>query len=329
MIEISRLQKVIENNTVLDISNIQVSPGEIVSVVGPVGSGKKQLLDILIGKSLPTVGEIQIGHTTPIKHDEFSRLVGVLFLDDGLYTRQTVQQNLDFQARLYNINKKRVLEVLTQVGLGDHTGVRVEKISSGLSRRLALGRAILHKPKVLILVEPFERCDESSIQLLSRVFLEFAEDGVALLILAEDLNNLNTICDKVYLLNQGKIVEEYNPSEVHQASLPFKIPVRYEGRVTLVNPVDILFADAGEGRAYLQTREIRLPTQFNLSELEERLSRSGFFRAHRSYLVNLQHVMEVIPYTRNSYSLRLNDEKNTEIPLSKAAAGELRALLGF
>lgn len=329
MIEIIRLQKVIENNTVLDISKIQVSPGEIISVVGPVGSGKKQLLDILIGKSQPTVGEIKIGHTTPFNHDEFSRLVGVLFLDDGLYTRQTVQQNLAFQARLYNINKKRVLEVLNQVGLGDHAGVRVDKISSGLSRRLALGRAILHKPKLLILVEPFERCDVSSVQLLSRVFLEFAEDGVAMLILAEDLKNLNTICDKVYLLNQGKITEEYNPSEVHQASLPFKIPVRYEGRVTLVNPVDILFADAGEGRAYLQTREIRLPTQFTLSELEERLSRSGFFRAHRSYLVNLQYVLEVIPYTRNSYSLRLNDKNNTEIPLSKAAAGELRALLGF
>jgi ABC-2 type transport system ATP-binding protein len=59
------------------------------------------------------------------------------------------------------------------------------------------------------------------------------------------------------------------------------------------------------------------------------LARSGFFRAHRSYLVNLQHVKEVIPYTRNSFSLRLDDPQNTEIPLSKSAAGELRELLGY
>ena len=79
-----------------------------------------------------------------------------------------------------------------------------------------------------------------------------------------------------------------------------------EGRVALVNPGEILFADAAEGRAYLQTLEGRLPTQFNLSELENRLARSGFFRAHRGYLVNLQHVKEVIPFTRNSFSLRLD-----------------------
>ena len=57
--------------------------------------------------------------------------------------------------------------------------------------------------------------------------------------------------------------------------------------------------------------------------------RSGFFRAHRAYLVNLQHVKEVIPYTRDSFSLRLNDPANTEIPLSKSAANELKDLLGY
>ena len=131
------------------------------------------------------------------------------------------------------------------------------------------------------------------------------------------------------MLNHGQITDSYRPDKEGHAGLPFKIPVRFEGKVVLINPVDILFADAAEGRAYLQTEDDRLPTQFTLSELEDRLSRSGFFRAHRSYLVNLQHVKEVIPYTRNSFSLKLNDDKNTEIPLSKSAAGELRELLDY
>ena len=99
--------------------------------------------------------------------------------------------------------------------------------------------------------------------------------------------------------------------------------------VALVNPGDILYADAKEGHAFITTREGRLPTQFILGKLEERLSRSGFFRAHRGYLFNLQHVKEVIPYTRNSFSLKLNDEANTEVPLSKSAASELKDLLGY
>jgi ABC-2 type transport system ATP-binding protein len=102
-----------------------------------------------------------------------------------------------------------------------------------------------------------------------------------------------------------------------------------EDKIALVNPADILFVEAQDGRAFLKTAGERLPTQFTLSELEQRLSRSGFFRAHRSYLVNLQHVIEVIPYTRNSYSLRLDDPDDTTIPLSKSAAAELRELLGY
>ena len=156
-----------------------------------------------------------------------------------------------------------------------------------------------------------------------------AEEGTTVLILSSDNANLHTLCDTVYLLEQGRLTESYKPQEEPQAALPFKIPVKLEGKVALINPVDILYADAVDGKAFLQIRSDRLPTQFTLSELEERLARSGFFRAHRSYLVNLQHVKEVIPYTRNSFSLRLDDEENTEIPLSKSAAGELRELLGY
>jgi ABC-2 type transport system ATP-binding protein len=107
------------------------------------------------------------------------------------------------------------------------------------------------------------------------------------------------------------------------------VPAKLEGKVALVNPAEIYFVTAQDDRAYLQTAEELIPTQFTLAELEKRLSRSGFFRAHRGYLVNLQHVKEVIPYTRDSFSLRLKDEDNTEIPLSKSAAKELRELLGY
>ena len=105
--------------------------------------------------------------------------------------------------------------------------------------------------------------------------------------------------------------------------------MRLESEVALVNPADILFASASEGRCTLRTVTGDLPTQFTLGELEERLARRGFFRAHRSYLVNLQHVKSVIPYTRNAFSLILDDADETEIPLSKSSAAELRELLGY
>lgn len=331
-IEIKGLQKVIAQNLVIDIEALTVKAGEIAALVGSVGSGKAQLLELLIGRSRPTVGTVRLVGVDPFAEKErFSRQVGVLFSEDALYKRQSPLGNLKFYCRLRRFPRSRATEVLAQVGLADHADTRVEKLPSSLARRLAFGRAILHNPTILLLVEPFAKCDGASISLLSNLMRQLAGDGKALLILADDTANLTALCDTIHILDQGRIVESYKPEEKQGAELPFKIPARREGQVAvvLVNPADILFAEAEGGHAFLQTGEGRLPTQFTLAELEQRLSRSGFFRAHRGYLVNLQHVKEVIPYTRNSFSLRLDDAARTEIPLSKSAARELRELLGY
>ena len=330
MIELKGLQKVIDQNIVVDVESLTVESGEIAALVGPVGSGKDALFDLLIGKSRPTVGTLRLAGADPLSdRDRFSRQVGVLFAEDTLYKHRSPRANLVFHCRLRGLPKSRAEQVLAQVGLADHANARLEKLPPGLARRLAFGRAILHHPTVLLLVEPFTRCDEASISLLGNLMRQLADDGAAVLILADDAANLTALCDTIHILAQGRIIEAYQPQEERRAELPFKIPARLEDKVALVNPADILYADAESGRAFLQTAEGRLPTQFTLAELEERLSRSGFFRAHRGYLVNLQHVKEVIPYTRNSFSLRLDDAAGTEIPLSKTAARELRELLGY
>jgi ABC-2 type transport system ATP-binding protein len=330
MIEIKEVHKVVNQKTVLTIDRLIVKAGEIAAVVGPVDSGKNILLELLTGKSRPTMGSIRLAGVDPFAdRDQFSLKVGVEFSEDNLYVRQSSKSNLEFHSRLHRLPKKRVSEVLGEVGLADQSDIKVEKLSSSLVRRLAFGRAILHEPSVLLLVEPFEKCEESTISLLSDVIRQKAEDGASTLIIAEDNSNLTTLCDLIYRLDQGRIVQTYDPKDEQSPELPFMIPAKLEGKIALVSPAEILFVVAQEDHAYLQTAEDLFPTQFTMTELEKRLSRSGFFRAHRGYLVNLQHVKEVIPYTRDSFSLRLKDKAGTKIPLSKSAARELRELLGY
>jgi ABC-2 type transport system ATP-binding protein len=329
-IEIKGLQKVVDQNLVTDIDSLTVRAGEIAAVVGPRGSGKGTLLQLLTGRVRPTAGAIQILGLDPFAEKErLSRAIGVMFADDAVYKRQSPYGNLRFHCRLYGLSKSRADQVLTQVGLADQAKAKVDKLPSGLIRRLAFGCAILHQPEVLLLVEPFARCDEASISLLSGLMRQMAGEGATLLILADDSANLGSLCDTIHTLSQGRILETRTPQDERPADLPFKIPVRLEARVALVNPGDILYVTTEQSQTYLQTVEGRLPAQFTLTELEGRLARSGFFRAHRGYLVNLQHVKEVIPYTRNSFSLILDDEGETEIPLSKSAARELRELLDY
>lgn len=329
MIEITQLQKIINQRTALDIEILSIATGETAAVVGPADSGKEILFDLLIGRTEPSLGSIRLAGVDPTDKASFSQRVGVLFQEDGLYVRLSPMANLMLNCRLYGLPKEKAQEMLQKIGLADKSDAKIEKLPSGFQRRLAFGRSILHDPAVVILYEPFTRCDETSIQLISTLIQENAHEGTSFLILTDDTVYLEETCNNIYQLNMGRIRKVESESTDQPNRTPFLIPVRLDDKVRLVNPADILYAEAEGTHASIQTLESRMPTRFTLTELENRLKLSGFFRAHRSYLVNLQHVKEVIPYTRNSYSLRLTDENQTEIPLSRSAAGELRELLGY
>ncbi len=330
MIQIRDLQKVIDGQTVIDIPKMDVAAGEVAALAGSVGSGKRALFTLLTGRERPTMGSVRLADIDPFAdHEHFSRQVGVLFAEDNLYQRQSVYTNLKFYSRLYRLPAERIQQVLEQVGLADQAHVQVGKLTPSLVRRLSFGRAIIHRPTVLVLAEPFADCTDESIALIGRLIREQAADGAAVLLLSSSRANLVAHCDTIHRLEHGRIVESLRPQEESTPALPFMIPAKLEGKVALVDPADILYVFAQDDRAHLQTVSDRLPTQFTLAELEKRLIPSGFFRAHRSYLVNLQHVKEVIPYTRDSYTLRLKDPNGAEIPLTKSAARDLRDLLGY
>lgn len=330
MINLDHVHKVVDGVTVLEIERLRVDAGEIAAVIGAPGSGLDVLFELLIGRSRPAAGTVRLGEVDPIAdRAAFSTAVGVMFSDDALYRHRSARGHLAFDCRLRGLPRQRVDAVLADVGLADCAGIHAEKLPAALQRRLAFGRAIVHAPSVLLLAEPFARCDDATVDLLARQIRARAAAPAAVLILAHDTTRLTHVCSVLHILEHGRIVETRRPGADTTPTLPLKIPVRLEDEVVLVNPADILFAAAQEGRALLRTIDRELATQFTLNELEERLAGRGFFRAHRSYLVNLQHVKSVIPYTRATYSLILDDPAGTEIPLSRNAATELRQLLGY
>lgn len=330
MIVLTDLQKVQGQITVLDISSLQVKSGEIAALFGTFDCGVDVLFQLLIGKTMPTSGSVMIAGFNPYRdRQSFSRQVGVLFTENTLYKRLSTIENLYFYSRLYHLPRSRSYEVLEQVGLADQASTIADKLSPGLTRRLDLGRALLNNPRVLLLSQPLAGCDQASIELISQIVSKQAQIGVAVLIITHEMIGLEQICDTVYRMNQGRVVESRHPKVEEAQDRPFMIPARAQDKVILVDPAEILYIFAQEDRTFLQTRDERWPTQFTLAELEKRLLRRGFFRAHRAYLVNLQQVKEVIPYTRDSFSLRLKDATGTMIPLSKSAERELRELLEY
>src|SRR5207245_2665718 len=151
--------------------------------------------------------------------------------------------------------------------------------------RLALARALLHRPPVLLLVEPFAGCDAASAELLAGLIRRWVsapgggEDepepvgkappeppvARAALLLASEAGGLAELCRDLYLLDQGRLTRVEAPPQEARAGLPFKIPARLEDKVALINPSDILYVSAAEGRACLHTTEGRIPTHFTLA----------------------------------------------------------------
>lgn len=331
IIKITALQKMLDTRSRLDIESFVLQQREIIAVVGSVGSGKGELLSLLLGQSQPMAGEVRLCGLDPYHQQQrIKEQVGVLFREPGLYERLSARENLTFYCQIHGLPHSRADEVLSELGLDDYARTPVRKLSLNLTRRLAYGRAILHHPPALLLMDPFAGCDAISCDLLAESMREQAQNECGILLLTREGSGLASLCNAVYSLEDGHLSLVEIPRAEPFDGPSFKIPARQEGQVVLVNPADVLYAVAREDQTCLYTLQGQdISSHLTMSELEKRLARNGFFRAHRSYLVNLQRVRAVIPYTRDSYTLILDDDAKTEIPLSKSAARELRQMLDY
>lgn len=330
MIEIEHLQKVVKQVTVLDIETLSIPAGTTTAITGLLPDQRQHLLDLFTGRTRPTAGTLTINQLSPTQHQkQLAPQLGILPAESPVYSRLTVRHNLTFYCQLYGYPAGRADQLLTQVGLADQASIRAGNLLPSLARRLAFGTAILHHPTFLLLNTPFADCDTASIDVLSRLIKQVGTDGATVVMLVSDPAGITHLSQTIHHFENGRHTHSYNPADKEtNPNLPFKIPAKREDKVILVNPTDILYVTTEQRQTSLYTRDGAIPTHLTLSDIEKRLAHSGFFRAHRSYLVNLQHIKEVITYTRNSFALTL-DDNTSQIPLSKNAYRDLRDLLNY
>ncbi len=199
--------------TALDRVDLTVREGEICAVVGPNGAGKSTLFRILTGLTTPSRGRAMVGGLDATRQSSrVRRLVGFMPADDrSLYLRNTCVENLRFHGRLQGMDsgdvEGRIDEVLEMVDLSyarDRVGFA---LSSGMRARLQLARALLHRPRVLILDEPTSSVDPVAAYGLVQLIKRVAEEGrVAVLISSHRLEEVEELHDNVAMLNKGRII---------------------------------------------------------------------------------------------------------------------------
>jgi len=211
MIQIAGLVKNYSMNTVLRSLNLHVRQGEFVTLVGPNGAGKSTLMRIVATLLSPTSGSVKIGGWALPRHsDRIRRYIGLVSHQTMLYDDLTAAENLSFYARLYQLDNAadRVGEALKQVGLAARQRDPVRTFSRGMVQRLTIARATLHEPDVLLLDEPYTGLDQDASNLLDNLLRREAANGRTILMITHDLVHGLDLCDRIAILNRGKIVCE-------------------------------------------------------------------------------------------------------------------------
>ncbi|MEN1937211.1 LytTR family transcriptional regulator DNA-binding domain-containing protein [Paenibacillus sp. 102] len=298
----------------------------------------KVLHRIIIGEEEASTGSV-LFDGKPIQRQAYSR-IGFCFLKDEAYNRLKVKEYFAFLSGLYESNIS-MEEVVQYVGLLDKMNVKIEKLSFSEKRRLHIGRVMIHNPDLIIFEEPEQNVDIESTIMIRKAIMKMKEQGKAIFITSSFLSDALSLTEDVYILNPDGVKkieieqeeeEEIDPENVVQMIPQMKlerIPAKVNDKIILLDPMEIHFIETQNGTTHIHVREGDFVCALTLSELEERLKGFGFFRCHRSYLVNLQRVREVITWTRNSFSLILDDERKSSIPLSKGRMDELKGVIGL
>lgn len=206
MVELNHVKKAYKRNVLFMDLNLKIQRGESCAIVGVNGAGKSVLLKMICGLVLPDEGEI-IVEGEKIEKGKFPRNIGVILDNSGFLPNETGLKNLSIIAGILKKATREELEdVMRMVGLNPVSQVKVGRYSLGMKQRLAIAQALMEKPSLLILDEPFNAIDQNTVedfrQLLGRLN---TQEGVTILMTSHRPEDIRGLCGSVYRIEWGKL----------------------------------------------------------------------------------------------------------------------------
>ncbi|WP_033542445.1 ABC transporter ATP-binding protein [Planococcus sp. CAU13] len=226
LVQIKNLSKTIGNKKIIKNLNLDLYKGQITGFLGPNGAGKTTTIRMMVGLMKPTEGDVLIEGQSVTQHFEESiEKVGVIVENPELYKYMTGYKNLLHFSRMHkDISKKRIDEVVQQVGMKNRINEKVGSYSLGMRQRLGLAQALLHNPKFLILDEPTNGLDPAGIREFRLYLQKIArENGVAVFVSSHLLSEIELLCDRIAIIQNGELIDIKNVKELQQSRFYFNV----------------------------------------------------------------------------------------------------------
>jgi len=219
LIQARGLTKKFGDFTAVDGIDFDVAKGESFGILGPNGAGKSTTMRIIAATSQRTSGSISILGRDPEEHGPQVRAhLGVVPQQDNLDTELTVSENLYIYGRYFGLSKgfikNKVDELLEFAQLQEKRDVKVDALSGGMKRRLTIARALVSEPDILMLDEPTTGLDPQARHILWDRLFRLKEDGVTLIITTHFMDEAEQLCDRLVVMDKGKIMAEGSPLEL-------------------------------------------------------------------------------------------------------------------
>jgi len=221
-VAVERLEKTLGKNKVLRGISFSAQPGEIFGLLGPNGAGKTTTLRIICTLLSPDNGTVEVlGFDTCTAPQEVRKRVGVVTADIGVYPRLSARENIAYFAQLGGVPdrelKRRVDAVIERLDIGSFADQRAESLSSGQKQKLAISRAIVHDPQVLMFDEPTSNLDVLASRDVREFMVESKQRGKCVIFSTHVMHDAERLCDRITILHQGEVVASGSTAEVRGA----------------------------------------------------------------------------------------------------------------
>jgi len=224
LIETLELGKRFGGLVAVDQVNLQVNPGEVLALLGPNGAGKTTTIRMLASILGPSHGWVRIaGLDTVAQASQVRRQVGMLTEHHGLYTRMKSMEYLSFFGEIYRLPRaliaRRAYALIDRFGLADAVDLRLGAYSKGMRQKLAMARALLHDPTILLLDEPTSAMDPESARLVRESIRGLRSGNRAIVVCTHNLHEAETLADTIAVIRKGRIVAHGSPDELKREFL--------------------------------------------------------------------------------------------------------------
>lgn len=209
LIEAKHITHSFGEKRILEDISFTVEKGEVIGLLGPSGAGKTTLVNILTGQFKASGGNVRV-----CGGDGKSLETGIMMDSFGLYERLSVWENLRIFADIYRVSAERIETLLDRTGLREARNTRVSRLSKGMRGRVNLCRALLKEADILYLDEPTSGLDPATTWKIHQLIEEESQSGTTVFLTTHNMHEAEALCDRVMLLNEGKIVEQGTPEDI-------------------------------------------------------------------------------------------------------------------